>query len=304
MVLANAVPFTIDTDLELGGRVEAYQRDGHADVTITCGFVPERLGGGMEAADKSFEVAADRVLLRFEGGLRFLVEGGHKIVYNSKASHTNRDVLLFLLGSAWGALAYQRGLLPLHASAIIDQDNVYAFTGPSGAGKSTLSAALAGRGRRFFADDVLLVDPTSLDVEARCYAGQKDLKLWGDAFNLVPARRKMQVRERPDFDKFYAAVDNQADVSIGRLRRLYVLSSRQIQSDRPLCEIESVAGAMSLRELLAAVYRPEFAEAIVGRKTLYVWLAELIRHVNVAVFDRPLQPAYFDQGVDFINKEL
>lgn len=298
------VPFTISADLDLGGRVEAYKRATNADVTIARGTVPDRLKGDVNVLDESCEVNTDQIILRFADGLRILVEGGSRITYETKASEAERHIQLFLLGSAWGALAYQRGLLPIHASAVIDNGVVSAFTGHSGAGKSTLVAGLAGRGRMLFADDVLMIDPKSLHSGAVCYAGQKDLKLWSKAFDLVPANRKSNVSETLNLDKFYAAVDNQSDATVGRLQRLFVLVERQPGTKRPLFEIETLSGAESILELKSSIYRPQFAEAIVGRKILYSWLAGLVRHVTVAAYYRPHLAEYFDQSVAFVDKQL
>jgi hypothetical protein len=55
------------------------------------------------------------------------------------------------------ALLYQRGLLPLHASAVATSGGLVVICGPSGAGKSTLAAVLTQRGHALAADDLLVV---------------------------------------------------------------------------------------------------------------------------------------------------
>ena len=61
--------------------------------------------------------------------------------------------------SGLNAIAYQRGLLPLHASAVAVGDGCVAFCGARGAGKSTLAAALAQAGYPLLSDDLLIVHP-------------------------------------------------------------------------------------------------------------------------------------------------
>lgn len=47
-----------------------------------------------------------------------------------------------------------RGMVPLHASAVILHDRAWLLAGPSGAGKSTLTAELLGAGALLLADDL------------------------------------------------------------------------------------------------------------------------------------------------------
>lgn len=297
------VPFTIKADLDLGGRISPYQVDQNPDVTIREGNVPKTLGPGAEVMP-ACEFTTSEFLLHIPNGLSFLVQGGEEIVYARREDVTNREVLLFLLGSAWGALAYQRRLLPLHASGVIHDGDVYAFTGNSGAGKSTLSAALSHRGHPFFADDVLIVDPTSFETGAICYAGQKDLKLWKDAFSLTGAHQKSMVRDDESFEKFYADPQAYSDASKGHLKELYLLTSQNARHDKTPFEISPITGAISVKQLFAAVYRRGFAERIVGRATLFKWLADLIQHVDVYRFDRPVLKESFAEGADFMSAKI
>ena len=137
-----------------------------------------------------------------------------------------RDIGLFLFGSPWAALALQRGLLPLHASAVSRAGTVHAFNGVSGAGKSTLAAALGGYGLPFFVDDLLLLDPASdgaKEAGAGCYGGT-GLKLFPDALALTDATPGALVCE--GLLKRWARPAHRSPRLTGRLRTLHVLSYR------------------------------------------------------------------------------
>lgn len=67
-----------------------------------------------------------------------------------------------------------RGMLPLHASAVILHDRAWLLAGPSGAGKSTLTAELLGAGARLLADDLT---PLSLTSGAVAWRGRPALRL-------------------------------------------------------------------------------------------------------------------------------
>lgn len=296
-------PFTVSADIDLGGRVEPYRKASGYDVRIEAGSVPETLGS-TATKRASYEVAPGRFLMRVPNGLIFYVEDGSRVTYQQPSNVTDREVMLFLLGSAWGALCYQRNLLPIHASGIIHHGNVYAFTGPSGAGKSTLCAALSHRGHPFFADDVLVIDPNTLSTDPVCYAGQKDLKLWSDALALTNAKKKTPVREAEGFEKFYANPAVFAESTKGYLRQLYLLTSLNDKVDGEPITVAPIKGVVSARKLLDAVYRRVFANDIVGQKMLFEWLAKLIQHVDVYRFDRPMNRSQFDDGVDFMSDRI
>ncbi|RPF70921.1 hypothetical protein [Aurantiacibacter spongiae] len=296
----NDTPFTVTADLDLGSRVAPYLRDSGGDVTVEEGEVPASLAD-VSSEGGAYQVAGDRFLLRIPNGASYLVEGGRRIVY-ARGGASDRDVALFLLGTAWGALCYQRGLIPLHASGVIHEGRVHAFTGISGAGKSTLAAALSDRGLSYFTDDVLIIDPELIGPhEAVCFAGQKDMKLWEDALELTGSVRLGAVRDQPDFRKFFAAPRTPIENSSGHLSSLTLLRNTNTRRGREPIEIAPVTGAVALKSLRDSVYRVRLASAIMGTRKLYTVLARLIAAVHVQTFDRPMQRDVFPRSTQALH---
>lgn len=293
------VPFTISADLNLGQRAGAYLVDTGADVAVFEGHVPEELQD-VKQDGVSFSLNDHQLILSIPDGARFLVENGEKIIYERNGK-SDREVALFLLGSAWGALCFQRGLLPLHASAIVENGHVHAFTGPSGVGKSTLAAALAKRGRGFFTDDVLIIDPAEIGDKTICYSGQKDLKLWQDAIKLTGSDKLGPVRDIENFSKFYATPDNVNTSESGILSSLTILKNTNVRMGKDPISIDRISGAAALTQLRASVYRPKFAVAIWGFPKYYKILADLISSVTVQSFDRSFEKPEFEASLAFID---
>src|SRR5687768_1084135 len=91
----------------------------------------------------------------------FLARGGKEIVVDPAAGVAEEDVRGPLEGIVLGAVAHQRGLLVLHASAVTVRGETIAFIGERGRGKSTMAAALYRRGHALVADDVLVLGMSS-----------------------------------------------------------------------------------------------------------------------------------------------
>ncbi|NNC73003.1 MAG: ATP-binding cassette domain-containing protein [Sphingomonadaceae bacterium] len=294
-----AVPFTIRADMDLGRRITPYLLDNGADVEVREGDVPDNLAN-TTTEGVAFAINDQQMLLKIPDNVAFLIEGGERITYQRNGA-SDREVSLFLLGSAWGALCYQRDLLPLHASGIIKAGRVHAFTGPSGAGKSTLAAALAAAGHMFFTDDILIIDHEASDGKAICYAGQKDLKLWDDALNLTGAEKIDRVRDDESFQKFTAVPASEGAVTSGILSTLSILRNDHMRNDRNTAVIESISGAEAIKQLRNSIYRPKFAQAFWGREKLFRILAKLIATVDIHMFDRTLDRKKFEDSLAIVD---
>ena len=299
---APEVPFTIDADLDLAEAAAPWLRPGCADVVIRRGAVPESLPEA-EHKGRFWSAAQGRFLVNAPHGLRILVEGGERIRYEVPGLMAD-EVRPFLQGSAWAALAYQRGLLCLHASAVVCADGVHAFTGASGAGKSTLAGALSMRGHPFFSDDVLTLAPCRLGEEVRCYSHQ-DMKLHPDAIALLGARILRPVDREAGDGKAYALPRQRWPHACASLKALYVLKREQRRAlEQGPCTVERLSGVQALNALFRTVFRPKIAAAILGRGRLFQQLAALQPQIGVFRFHRPFAHEWFDRGVAHMAKAL
>ncbi|MBX2999490.1 MAG: hypothetical protein KF893_13320 [Caldilineaceae bacterium] len=124
---------------------------GSSDVIIRQGTIPL-------AQDRPQErVAAwgtgQDFYIHVPGIARFRVQRGREILVDA-AGIDEASLRLFLLGSAFGALLHQRGITPIHGSAVATPSGAIIFCGPQGHGKSTLAAAFGQRGNPLLSDDV------------------------------------------------------------------------------------------------------------------------------------------------------
>jgi hypothetical protein len=280
--------------------------EAHGGPPISSGHgpVPDRLEDAVEGGPM-FDVADRRFLLRVPNGLRVLVEDGALVTIDRPPHLSDDDQMLWILGSAWGALAYQRGLLPLHLSAVRFGDGVAGFGGASGAGKSTLAAALTTRGHTLVADDVTGVD-ASTPGRPVALPGHKTLKLWGDATTLVGVEPGRPVRTDQAVDKFYVAIgDGGHERRALPLRRVYQLVDRRGRPDgEPDLSISRRLGGAAMVTLERSIYRPRFGEAILGRRRVFELLAAVAARTDVFAFERPMRKDRFWPGVDLLEAHL
>jgi hypothetical protein len=106
------------------------------------------------------------------GEFRYEVDAGRHIVVDRLPGSRDENVSDLIMARVLTAAAYQRGLLPLHGSAVATAGGIVALCGPSGAGKSTLAGVLAARGGEVVADDMIALGDGS-EVMGRGAAGLK-----------------------------------------------------------------------------------------------------------------------------------
>jgi hypothetical protein len=172
--------------------------------------LPETLADGT-AADKYVQARPGALLISVPGTGRFLARDGSLIEYAPETDSDIGKVVLFLNGSARGALIHQRGELPLHAATLVPPggETAVAICGRSGAGKSTLAAELSRRGWILVADDTTRVTWDGANVLA--WPNRDSIKLWKDACEAARIDVGGLKPIANDIEKYYLRVDGRQE---------------------------------------------------------------------------------------------
>ena len=212
----------------------------------------------------------------------FSIRHGREIVVSPVPAADEDEVRLFLLGSAWGALCYQRGMLAMHASVVRTGSGAVAFCGAPGAGKSTLAAWLTARGYDLVSDDLCCFDIGG--AEALAFPSAPRLKLWSEALAALGWSREGLARDQSRTDKFILSLPR--DERPGRtepvpLRAICVLT----WGDPALTRLR---GMTALQRLVgAATYRPSYIESLGKTGPYWEQCFKLARMTPVWTLSRP-----------------
>lgn len=296
-------PFTIDADIDLGVGATPWIRAHCADVVVRQGAVPAELPNPAWH-NVACQCAENRVLIATPCGVRFLVEGGESIRWamDEGRGATAVDVRTFLIGAAWPALALQRGLLPLHASAVSRGGVVHGFTAGAGVGKSTTAAGLAGRGWSFFADDVLLVAPAQPGQPVLCHS-LGDLKLPRAGLAMVGAVALGPVRSLDSVAKVYAEPGQRATGVGGRLATLHEMDVWG-RRKADLMGIERLAGRRAAELMWRAVYGRSLAREILGQRRLYRMVGAASQQIETSVLRWTKSGSSLEEFLDRLARDL
>lgn len=251
---------------------------GEADVTIRFG----RVEGEHAIAPEAIRLVVPKVA-------SYLVSGGREIVVDPVPGCSERNIRLFLLGSALGGILHQRGLLPLHANAIEIEGRAVAFMGHSGAGKSTMAAWFMDRGYRVLADDVCVV---TMDETGRplAHRGIPRLRLWREAIEVSGRTVEDYELSFDDMDKYNVPTPRAEVSGPVPLDHVYLLRKAE---DGP-AGVRRLTGIEAVDALVANTYRGGYVGRIgATRRHLEACLA-LVRTAPVYAAARTWGFADFD----------
>lgn len=294
-----AFGLTIRSELALP-ELETRAGDTDADVEIKLGS----LGGS--GWDRIVAIENDAFRLRVAGIGRFQVLGGHNVTVDPDPAATEAELRAYLLGTVFGALFQQRGLLALHASAVAvgtGEDpggEAIAFVGESGAGKSTMAMALNARGHRLLCDDVCVI----LDQEEDgpiIWPGVRRLKLWtqsieaggGSTLGLEPVLQRD--------DKFHVPSTHVAPYRPYRLKGVYLLGAGD---DGDGVTIERLRGAAAVQTLVSHTFRGRMVPFMAAAERHFRACLHLLERCPVYGLKRPWGFDRIDLACDALAQHI
>ena len=201
-----------------------------------------------------FEHTTGYSLVRIEDVADFEISDGRQICVWPAAGAKQKDIEIFLFGPAWATLCHQRGMLPLHASAIVTGTGIIGFAGHSGAGKSTTAALLNSLGYQLAADDILPVRFNQNSIPG-AWPYLRRLKLHREPIAELAFTPTEMVSETLDKERYFVYPKHAADDKWSRLQRVYLLEIDPTCSD---VAIERITGAEAVRTLIDQTYHFKF----------------------------------------------
>jgi hypothetical protein len=229
------------------------------------------------------------------------VRSGKEIVVDPAPASDDRAVRSYLLGTAFAVLCHQRGITPLHASAIDIADGFVAFVGESGAGKSTLAAALARRGHQVVADDVCFLQ-LDREHDIKVWPGIAQIRLWEAAMQALGYGGPGVERELHGYNKYFIPVLQPRNLNQPRrLRRVYELHDAL---GGPTNLVTRLQGAATVEVLMQNVYRLGHAERLGYKPHAFKVCSTAARRVQVFRLSRPKDLNALEETVEFLEDHL
>lgn len=263
--------------------------------------VEVRMGAlGGEGWDQIVGIEADAFRLRVAGTGRFEVIGGRAVTVDPEVGASPAEVRAFLLGTVFGALFQQRGVLALHASALaVGEQEAIAFLGESGAGKSTMAMAMNARGHKLLCDDVCVM-LEGADGAAVTWPGVRRLKLWTRSIEAgggsIDGLEPVLQRE----DKFHVPTELVAAYRAHRLRRIYLLAPAIAETPR----ITRLRGAEAVQALISHTFRGRMVPFMEASERHFRACLALLGRCGVYRLERPWDLARVEMSCDAIEQHL
>ncbi|NOQ26735.1 MAG: hypothetical protein GQ564_15350 [Bacteroidales bacterium] len=269
---------------------ELLNHEGISDVEIILGKTPQNLKNINKQGVK-YQASKNEFLLEVDNIAKYFVNSGNKITVELLKENLDKEVRLFLLGSSFGALFLQRGLLPIHGSAIKLDESVTIFTGLSGVGKSSMAAYFINQGYQALADDISVVN-SNLEV----VPGFPNLKIWNDVLNKLDIQNESLSQIRPDIKKYQLPInDNYYNESLP-LKNIIILTTKNSSG----FNYEELFGIKKFNAIRNNTYRHRFVQGLEKQQDHFQILNKLLPNIKVFNVSRPQSPIMLKELGDFI----
>jgi hypothetical protein len=271
---------------------------GNPDVYIAIGDIPKQLEGAVTKGI-NFETSETEFILKVDNVARYYVANGQNVIVEKFEGVDESEVRLFLLGSALAALIHQRGMLPLHGSAVNIAGKCIVFCGISGSGKSTLASALVNKGYTLLTDDICVISHTNNNMPV-VLPGFPQVKLWKDSMEKLGAKTSLARKVRPNIEKYGLKVDANFCFDALPVSTVYILSP--INTDK--FEILPVKGIEKFNILKTNTYRLNFVKGVQSKNLFFSKVTAFATKVNVKKVSRPNAGFKINELVELIVNDV
>jgi hypothetical protein len=262
---------------------------GNPDVTIRLLPPVDRVAENLE--NGYFEVRPGLFRLAVPGVAQYLVEEGTRISVEPVEGAAPEEVRLFLLGSTMGALLYQRGLFPLHGSAVETSRGAMIFVGEQGVGKSTLAAQFHHKGYRLLSDDVCAV--TMGPEGLRVLPALAQFRLCADAYE----RLGTPETGRFNVDKFVVPMGEGYCTEPAPLKAIHILGVHENEAPH----FEVLRGFDRVQRLLENLYRPQYLKGQSTQSDLMRMAGQIAQQTTIAEVTRRRDTEAIDGMIAFLE---
>jgi hypothetical protein len=252
--------------------------------------------GDAEALRASLDDDAAVTSIEFESLGTLVVAEGREVVFDLHAPELSRTKFFRRTVENQGlALALlQRGLLVVHASAVVVDDRAVVFVGPRGAGKSTTAAAFHLQGYPVIADDIVGIrvdeDPPTV------VPGVPQLRLDPD----VVAALGVDGTTRPDHDagpdKRYRQLDP--------VREPLPLGCVYVLEEGESLGVESLAGPDQFFRFVEHTYRRGYLSGEDMTPTGFEQCAAVVESTPVRLLRRPKRHDVLTSLVELVARDV
>lgn len=251
------------------------------DVSIKLGKVVDHLPDPVKSGIL-YETAIDDFIFRIKTIAKYRVQDGSRIVVQPEKKASPEEVRLFLYGSTFGALLHQRGILPLHGSAINTENGAIINIGFSSSGKSTLAASFSALGYEIIADDIaaLTRNPNNGFV---VYPGIPYLRLWKDVLSdlnlpntLTKVRKQLEKYQIP-----FTQVSQNEYYPISKIVLIEPHNKKEFS-------IEQIMGIEKFEILKAHTYRSNYVDGLGLSQIHFNNITTLAQNSSVFKVTRPI----------------
>ncbi len=249
-----------------------------ADVQLTFAATPESLPRPV-LCNARRDVAPGDWLVRLAPDQRLRASGGCRLTVDAPADADQGNLIRWVEGAATAALLYQRGRLPLHASAVVWRGALLAFLAPSGTGKSSLAAAFVNQGAEAFTDDLLALLPDASGTP-RALRGSSQLRLPTATWEAIRFTTFQLLRTDPDGKRVVATGSQDRPESLP-LSALFLLETGAA------FDVAPVGGFDLFHRLRHLLTRPALARTLGTEATILAGLGRLAAQVPAWRIRRP-----------------
>lgn len=222
-------------------------------VQLAVGSIDLGLLSGPPTSHRLQAMTDGGLVLRAPGWAEFAVHPSGRIEVFTRPGAPEMAIKAFIIGPILAAVAYLRGWICLHASAVAVEDRAMLFCGDSGAGKSTLAAHLACRGHRVLCDDTSII--ATGWRRSRVLAADRSVKLRPDTL-----ARMREIRSDLESERISGPSSPRAKFHLGpactearpELHAVYGLV--QDPGGSP-CKLERLSGARALELIVSNSHR-------------------------------------------------